>query len=327
MTASPPPLPFEVWLLIFAQGDHDDDHVSFLWSTCRNVSHFWRAVVDDIFRAGIVPHTLLTLNYGGLLRYDDMHTNRRSGRLYIPMVFDRFTEDGAKAVFQQRVLKKAKLNGLMRCWLPVVERCYDELESPKPEVLNRSPAHIATRLGEQEQPHFVTEREKDRYLKTIQRLTRIGQGDCPPWSIKIGRYFNDSMLVEPVVDCKQRELSFNWKKTFALFFREIDFVYRAHRSLGEDRYVERINPAFYHSECARRKRLRVWTAKNRVPPEIEPRKSYQDRWSTLVIAYSFIAAPERLRSYSYSESDAAEEEILLEKLAAEHLDLVTPNAE
>ena len=129
---------------------------------------------------------------------------------------------------------------------------------------------------------------KKNYLFSLGNMTSIGRGDRPPFYIKIFDDVNDSDLVDLVVDCAKSEVSFNWRETYALFFREQNFAARAYNHPGKRRVYDEDLVAVSsrydfnqnrhnHKARARQKRLKSWTAQNkhRMSPEMRLMTEYR----------------------------------------------------
>ncbi|KAF2262778.1 hypothetical protein CC78DRAFT_534519 [Lojkania enalia] len=267
-----PTLPVDVWLLVFAQLDD----INLLWSTVRNVSRFLRACVDEFFSHGVIQQTFVDLHYS------DFHF--RSGPvnnyIHVPMVFAGLLEGGARAVFQQRAycqFDSSMRQGSVRGWVPFIERCHKELQLPAPRVLNKSKASEAPPLWELEHSRWrnaLAGDAKRAYLLTMGNMTSIGRGDRPPYYLKIADHVNDSELVDLVVDCERHEISFDWRRTFSMFFLEVEFAARASQSSGTKTVYDKDliatlkrypyeNDWYDDRVRARSKRLAAWTAKNK----------------------------------------------------------------
>ncbi|ORY02735.1 hypothetical protein BCR34DRAFT_573961 [Clohesyomyces aquaticus] len=328
----PAALPLEVWLLVFA---HIED-ANLLWSTCRGVSRFLRDCVDDFFRRGILRNnTLIDLHYS------DFHTRigPGNGYVHIPMVFDRVADDGRLAVFSQRAYQPIRriecchIRGSVRGWVPFVERHCLEMRQAPPIVLGKSPPSQQPPLWETEHARLrnrLTGDAKKAYLLDLRNYTSIGRGDRAPYYIKIFNVVNDTELVGLVVDCQAREVSFDWRKTCAAFFREQEFGTRARNHSYK---VERGNrwylPPLVFSSFdirdsdrvrARRKRLAPWLAENkqRMSPEIRT-------WTEQLVSIE----KERLRAVldmknlqPVPEDAGEDDEVVPERLAEDHLDLL-----
>lgn len=329
MGSSAAQLPVDILLLIFQElGD-----LVFLWSTCRNVSRFWRDCVDERVRHGVVQNTLIDLHYS------DIHFHPGPVNLCIhePMVFDRFSDDGTRAIFQQRTYKQAsgsRAKGSLRGWVPFIERYCKETLKPKPTVLNKSKSSDAAPLWEREHPrwrnHLFGE-TKDTYLTFLRDMTSIGRGDRPPYYIKVLDTVNDTELVDLVIDCKQREISFNWRNTYSMFFREDAFAHvlessSKKRVYDEDltavalRYFVDDHKRHDNKYRARQKRLAPWVAKNKHRMSAEARlatANIVDRENLWVQRYlhrdNLAELPE-----GYEETN----EIVPAKLADDHPDLL-----
>jgi hypothetical protein len=282
-------LPVDLWLLVFAELDD----LILLWSHVRNVSRLLRAYVDLFFRHGVVRNTFVDL------LYSDLHTlpGPLTGYVHVPMVFDRWSEDGSRAIFLQRAYKDDvanRIRGSVRGWVPFIERYHNETKRGRLEVLNKSRADVAPPLWEREHMHWrntLRDERKKTYLLNIGNMTSIGRGDRPPFYIKVFDRVNDTDLVDIKVDCAAHELSFDWGRTLSLFFQEEEFVRRASEANHPPdklhvydkeldgiaiRYRNRKNNG-NHELRARQKRLMEWTKLNKHRMSSEYRMWTQER--------------------------------------------------
>jgi hypothetical protein len=321
-------LPVDIWLLVFALIDDD----CFLWSACRNVSTWLRACVDEFFRHGVMLNTLVDLYYS------DIHTRPGPMHSYVhlPMAFDRFSDDGVRVVFKQRAYKLidgVHLKGSLRGWVPFIERYYRETRQAPPAILNKSKPNTKTPMWETEHSKWRSRpdaRGTYIYLLNLSNMTSIGQGDRPPFFIRVFDYVNDTELVHLVVDCKQREISFDWRQTCSLFYRELRFTGRATWEHPLIKYADRLGafadrwllPQFRGDRLlARRKRLLPWMEQNqkRVCPEMllwsEQNVTKEKQSLRLFLRHDNLIPVD--------EEDSAEsEEIVPEKLAVDHPELL-----
>jgi len=327
-----PPLPIDVWLLVF---DALDDR-TFLWATLRNTSHFFRDSVDGYLRHGVSRNWLVDLHYS------DLHTQQGPliHDIHIPMAFDRFSDDGTRAFFQQRAYKNVNLRsrrGSVRGWVPFVQRYCEETRKPAPKVLNMSKPSNGPPMWETMHAHWrntLPDDEKHRYLALLRHAVAIGRGDYPPYCLKIYNTIKDTELVDLAIDCERREISFDWRATYAALFREWRLADRAQEAglkpkvwdpklaacdARSPRHQDRKN-THYHIH-ARRKRLRPWVAKNkrRMSPEM--------RWTTensVIFEQKLLGRTLWLGNLcEIVEPDAEEsEEIVPARLAEDHPDLL-----
>lgn len=308
------------------------DNLTFLWSTVRNVSHFLRAYVDEFFRRCVLPNTFIDLHYS------DIHTRHGPVHNYIhvPMVFDRLTDDGSRAVFQQRAYKKidqCHLPGSVHGWIPFIERYHNEVLKDKPQVLNRSKPDNAPPLWEREYMRWrqnLFDGRKKSYLLNMGNMTSIARGDRPPFYIKVHGVVNDTDMVHLVIDCKQREISFNWRQTLALFYLEQNFAARAYNNPGKrvyDKDLERVAGRYFrnqnrynHALRARQKRLLTWTAKNKQRMSPEVRLWTEHRVDAEKVRLQRSLNHKNLTPVSETAND--EDEIVPNQLADDHADLM-----
>jgi hypothetical protein len=278
-------LPVEIWLIVFAAVDD----VNFLWSTCRSISRAFCNYVELFFRSGVIPDTFVDLHY------TDIHTERQppmASYIHIPMVFDCFSDDGSIAIFKQRTYAKidgCRIAGSVRGWVPFLEHYLQETQQKAPVVLSKSKADRLAPMWKRDHQRFLKNyrgERRDNYLWNMSNMVSIGRGDRPPYYIKVFDMVNDTELVDVAVDCKERKISFNWRRTYSLFFREQEFVARASRSPAKTHVygkqldvvaaqwfpslVHPYDSPEHHYRQARRKRLLAWSQRNekRMSPEI-----------------------------------------------------------
>lgn len=126
--------------------------------------------------------------------------------------------------------------------------------------------------------------EKTAYLAALRDHTSISRGYRPPYYIKVHEAVNDTELIDLAVDCEAREVSFDWRRSFALFFTEQHFIMLAERSSGRKRVHDpdliaaagRTQASMHmhdywnsNTRRARCKRLQPWVVdnKHRITPE------------------------------------------------------------
>ena len=276
-------LPVDIWLLVF----EEMDDVNILWSHVRNVSHLLRAYIDEFFRHGVIQNTFIDLHYS------DIHTSSGPtyGHIHVPMVFDRWSEDGRRAVFQQRAYKEYDwpyVRGSVRGWVPFIDRYHEETQRGRLEVLNKSKADVAPPLWERDYMYWrntLNDDHKRTYLKNLSIMTSIGRGDRPPFFINVfnsARGVKDTDIVDIVVNCEKHEVSFDWRQTYTFFFREDEFERRASDAPPNkchyiyDKELNDMDALWMqghrkndHTIRARQKRLSEWYAlnKHRMSPE------------------------------------------------------------
>lgn len=138
------------------------------------------------------------------------------------------------------------------------------------------------------------------YLASLRDHTSIGRGYRPPHYLKLREAVNDTELVDLAVDIEAREISFDWRRTFAMFFVEQRFIMLAERDAGTravyDTDLEAaIRRTVRPSGCthagrmhaqdhwnsshrlARRKRLQPWVLDNKHRMTPEDRAKAEDR--------------------------------------------------
>lgn len=281
-------LPIDVWLLVF---EHIDD-LDALWSVVRNVSRFLRDCVDEHFRHGVLPNTLIDLHYTTI----HAHSGPSFSYLHMPMHFSRLSSHGTHAVFHQMAYThypRLTAGGSVRGWVPFIERYCRETIKPQPVVLRKSSSNKSPPLWEQEHLNLrntLVGEDKTSYTRMLRDHISIGRGDRPPYHLKIHEYINDTELVGLQIDWELCQLSFDWRRTFSAFFQEQHFIALADRNLGKKRaYDDDLNlaaarigfditrqssKATIDARRARRKRLQPWAAKNK------HRMTPEHRWQT-----------------------------------------------
>lgn len=310
---STPSLPLDIWFIIFEYvdaaydvlDDTDADSLTILWRIVRNVSPYLRDCIDEYFRRGVLQNMLINLSYSNINYYggpDFAH-------LHIPMRFSHLSLDGTRAVFKQsryRDLDRGRMHaGCIRGWVPFVERWCIETRTPKPQVTHREKAKASTGPPAWEDEHLnlrntLTGLDKTSYLASLRDHTSIGRGYRPPYYVKLREAVNDTELVDLAVDIEAREISFDWRRTFALFFVEQRFIMLAERDTGtravyDTDLAAAIRRTVRPSGCthagrmhaqdhwnsshrlARRKRLQPWVLDNKHRMTPEDRAKAEDR--------------------------------------------------
>jgi hypothetical protein len=287
-------LPIEIWLTIFEDvSDYDT-----LWSVVRNISRYLRACVDEYFRRTVLRNCIIDLTYSTIhcLSGPNLHD------LYVPMQFDRLSDDGSRAVFRQVQHKgyargaSHKMKGSLRGWVPFIERYCLETSKPAPLVLNKTKNAPGPVLWEQEYKlHFSGSRSYER--RHLRDHTSIGRGDRPPYFIRLPPYIHDTELVDLSIDCSTHEIAINWHRTLSAFFLERHFIALANQNAGERRVYDTAlisansnvrlissrhqrQPDDRHTASwrrARRKRLQTWVNKNKKRMSNEHRLMTEDR--------------------------------------------------
>ena len=133
---------------------------------------------------------------------------------------------------------------------------------------------------------------KTGYLASLRDHTSIGRGYRPPHYLKIREAVNDTALVDLAIDCEAREISFDWRRTFALFFVEQHFIMIAEGNVGKQRIYDpdvvaaasRTQASMHMHDYwnssnrrARRKRLQSWVNDNKHRMTPEDRLKAEDR--------------------------------------------------
>lgn len=300
-----PCLPVDIWLIIFDHidatynvlDDIDADSLTVLWCIVRNASSYFRDCIDEYFRHGILQSTLIDLSYSSI----NYNGGPSFAHLHLPMRFSRLSSDGTRAVFRQMAYRSSGSSrthmGSIRGWLPFAERYSAEVRKPKPHVERGRWANSVSGKPAWENEHMklrnaLVGEEKTDYLASLRDHTSIGRGYRPPHYIKIREAVNDTELADLAVDIEAREISFNWRSTFASFFVEQQFVMFAERALSKQRTydtdlvaaADRLRASMHMHDHwnsnyrrARRKRLQAWVAEDRRRMTPEDRLQAEDR--------------------------------------------------
>lgn len=279
-----PYLPVDIWLIIFAYvdaaldvlDDNDAESLTFLWCKVRNVSRCLRDCIDEYFHHGVLRSMLVELNYSNINSYG----GPSFAYVHVPMRFSHLSSDGTRAVFLQMayitsVSIRAKA-GSVRGWVPFAERYSAETCKPKPQVMRGVMSRSVPGPPAWEKEHVqlfdtLVGDSRTTYLASLRLHTSIGRGDWPPHYLKIRKAANDTELVDLGIDVDAREISFDWRRTFASFFVERHFVMlagQAQPSMDMHNYRNNSGRRATH-ERARRRRLQDWfiANKHRMTPE------------------------------------------------------------
>ncbi|KAH7380797.1 hypothetical protein BKA66DRAFT_571072 [Pyrenochaeta sp. MPI-SDFR-AT-0127] len=325
--------PVDIWLLIF---DIIDD-LDTLWSIVRNVAHFFRDCVDEYFRHGIIQNTFLHLYYSTI--------NRSRGPIFeyvrLPMRFACFSDCGTRAIFHQVDFIKqvsGTAYGSVRGWVPFIERYCEDTLQRTPKVLNMDKSAKDSPLWEKEHASLrntLTEADKRIYIMRLRDHTSIGRGDRPPYYLKMRDYVHDTKLVDLVIDCSKREVSFDWRCTFAALFVEQHFLDLADRNttcrkLSHDENLAsltlRLRDQGYMRENVsderrvRRKRLWSWVGRNKHRMTTEHRLLTEDRIEIEKGNVRLYLHKDNMRDFRDEALDG--QEYVPEKCAEDHMDLL-----
>lgn len=299
-----PSLPVDLWLIIFecidaahdVLDDTDADSLTVLWCSVRNVSPYLRDCIDEFYRRSVLPSSLINLSYSNM----NHHGGPAFAHLHAPMRFSHLAPDGIRAVFQQCAYRDNGRRihaGSVRGWVPFAERWYAEIRKSKPQVVHRGKAKALTQPPAWHKEHLVLRNtlsgeDKTNYLATLRDHTSIGRGYRPPYYLKLREAVNDTELVNLAVDVEAREISFDWRRTFALFFAEQRFVMLAEGGIGKRTVYDadlvaaasRAQATMHmqdhwnsNKRRARRKRLQTWVNDNKHRMTPEDRLKAEDR--------------------------------------------------
>ncbi|KAJ4985661.1 hypothetical protein SVAN01_08836 [Stagonosporopsis vannaccii] len=297
-------LPVDIWLIIFEYidaahnvlDDIDVDSLTVLWCIVRNVSPYLRDCIDEYFRRGVLQSILVDLSYSNI----NHHGGPVFNLLDVPLRFSHLSPDGTKAILRQMAYhsigKGLIYPGSVRGWVPFAERYAAEICRPKPQVVRGKTEGISAPPAWEREHLDMRNRlaggAKTIYLAFLRDHTSIGRGYRPPHYIKIREAVNDTELVDLAIDLEAREISFDWRRTFALFFVEQRFIMLAESSLAKQRtydpdVVAAANRAqitmhmhdYWNSNSrrARRKRLQPWVNDNKHRMTPEDRLKAEDR--------------------------------------------------
>lgn len=187
--------------------------------------------------------------------------------------------------------------GSVRGWVPFAERYATEICRPKLQVVRGGKAESVPALPAWETEHLdmrntLAGEDKANYLASLRDHTSIGRGYRPPHYIKIREAVNDTELVDLAINLEAREISFDWRRTFALFFAEQRFIMFAENSFAKQRTYDpdvvaaasRAQASMHmhdswnsSNRLARRKRLESWVNDNKHRMTPEDRLKAEDR--------------------------------------------------
>ncbi|KAJ8111944.1 hypothetical protein OPT61_g5587 [Boeremia exigua] len=302
---SAPSLPIDIWLIIFdyidaahnALDDIDADSLTVLWCIVRNVSSHLRGCIDEYFRHGVLQNMLIDLSYSNM----NHHGGPAFAHLHVPMRFSHLLPHGTRAVFRQMAYSSHGFErmhtGSVRGWVPFAERYAAETHQPKPQLVHRAKARNVSQPPAWEKEHLnlrntLAGDSKTNYLTSLRDHTSIARGYRPPHYLKIREAVNDTELVDLAIDVEAREISFDWRRTFSLFFVEQRFIMLAESNLAKQRTYDpdlvaaasRAQASMHmhdywnsNSRRARRKRLQTWVNDNKGRMTPEDRLKAEDR--------------------------------------------------
>jgi uncharacterized protein YdaU (DUF1376 family) len=236
------------------------------------------------------------------------------------------------------------VGGSIRGWILFVERYCTEALKPKPQVTYEEGAEGATWP-----PAWVTEHlnlrntlagdNKSNYLSALRDHTSIGRGYRPPYFLKIRGAVRDTELVALAVNCETREISFDWRRSFALFFTEERFIMLAECNPGKQHmhdpdlvaavaraetsrkydWAEMILRMYSFHETddrrARRKRLQPWLATNKHRMIPEDRLEAEDQVQHTKHQVNRDLRHDNLRELVPADLEQDKEEVVPEKCA------------
>jgi hypothetical protein len=267
--------------------------------------------------------------------------------LYVPMQFDRLSDDGSRAIFRQFKHKdhalgsSYKMKGSLRGWVPFIERYCLETGKPAPLVLNKTKSAPGPVLWEQEYKlHLTSSRaHRRRYLRDH---TSIGRGDRPPFFIRLPPYIHDTELVHLSIDCSVSEISVDWRRTLSAFFLERHFIVLADQNAGEPRLydtalisannnVRLISPRIQRQSDdrhavnwrrVRRKRLQTWANKNKKRISNEHRPMTEDRVAEMLELLYYESCFQVENLFEVDDEDLDVEELVPERCAKDWSKLI-----
>ncbi len=322
-------LPVDIWLLVF---DVVND-LDLLWSTVRNVSRHLREVVDEFFCYGQIQSILIELYYS---------TINRQGKLpftyvRLPFRFDSLSEDRSKAIFRQVAYKeqsRSSANGSVHGWVPFFERYCEETLQTKPKIMNPGKHSLQVPAWEKDYATLrstLARPDLKSYFVKLRDHISIGRGDRPPYILRLHDYLHDTELVDCMVNCSTRELSFDWRRTLSALFMEQHFLaHSAHNiapykpmydeslklvalRMGSQGYIQH---STRDERRVRRKRLRPWVARNRSRMTDEHRLLTEDRAELETEIVKEYLHKENLRDLK--SEDIEEDELVPENLAKDY---------
>lgn len=300
-----PSLPVDIWLIIFdyidaahnVLDDIDADSLTVLWCIVRNVSPRLRDCIDEYFRRGVLRSMLVDLSYSNI----NLHGGPAFAHLHVPLRFSHLSADGTKVVMRQMAYLSSSNGrihtGSVHGWVPFAERYAAEISKPKPQLVRGGRLWSVSASPAWEKEHLNMRNTlagdgKTKYLASLRDHTSIGRGYRPPHYIKIREAVNDTELIDLAIDVEAREISFDWRQTFALFFVEQHFIMLAEGSPAKQRAYDpdlaaaasRAQASMHmhdswnsNSRHARRKRLQSWMVDNKHRMTPEDRLKAEDR--------------------------------------------------
>ena len=219
--------------------------------------------------------------------------------------------------------------------MPFAERYSKEVLRPKLRVVGRGKAKSAMAPPAWEKEHIglrnaLVGEEKTSYLAALRDHTSIGRGYRPPYYLKVREVVNDTELTDLEVDCEAREVSFDWTRSFALFFTEQRFIMLAEGNHGKQRVHDpdlvaaaaRTQASMHmhdswnsNTRRARRKRLQPWVSDNKHRMTPEDRLRAEDRVERAKHQVRRNLRHENLRELTLADLEREMEEIVSEDCA------------
>jgi hypothetical protein len=184
------PLPFlppELWYLVIASIT-DSRYLPRVWLNFRRVSRFFKHATESVFAAEHIPRSRLEF-----LAFDPViDENREPQNLDFALDFDRFSEDGSRAIYTDKAM--AGEHGAARLLGDEDLTVHDECVR---QWMARATAYLA--------PPPANRR------------------DAPPYVFVMRRIANDTELPVLEIDCRRFRASFEWRPAMTALFAEEEY--------------------------------------------------------------------------------------------------------
>ncbi|KAF2816159.1 uncharacterized protein BDZ99DRAFT_566020 [Mytilinidion resinicola] len=206
-----PHVPEEIWLHILSCSRDPN----FLWSVCRRVSRSFRSHVDTIFRDKYIKETYIVFN--------DSIQARCVRYFRVETTFDRFSEDKTRVFFKDTTEEESD----------------EEEDEDEDDVFRRHRIRI-------ENKHVPQKWKEAMRWYTGPPLgsnnpKELGRVDQPPYMIRVRRDLNDTEIPGLEIDYEKREVSFDWRAMYSMFFREEEYVENKIKKMAQQASVDALN--------------------------------------------------------------------------------------
>ncbi|KAF2245607.1 hypothetical protein BU26DRAFT_71780 [Trematosphaeria pertusa] len=171
-----PSLPPELWIRILSY----NTDLTHLWTTCRQISHSFRAYTEQVFAESVLRDTHIDF------QLEKYNLGGKSKRPEIPTSFSHF-ELGAK------------LHGGGR---------------------DKSVAWFKDKRKKGDVAGGAAGMAYKRVMQRWEENVRGWKPEMPHYTIRVGSVVNDTALPNLTINIADREIGFDWRRMFQLFFRE-----------------------------------------------------------------------------------------------------------